>query len=335
MRFGVKLNASAITGPRLIETARAAEDLGFDSLWNSESYGSDAVSPLAWAGAHTERLRLGTNIIQTVARTPAMTAMTAMTLDLVTDGRFVLGIGPSGPQVAEGWHGVPFDRPLGRTREYVSILRQVFTRERTLVHEGAHYQIPADGAGTTGLGKPLKSMLGARPDIPILLAGIGPRTVATATEIADGLILSFMGPEQCTKIYGEAIAAARSPAFEVVCTVDVAIGDDFDQCRDAVRPRIALYVGGMGARAQNFYTDLFARLGYETEARRIQDLYLAGRVAEAQAAVTDEMVDEVALVGPPGRIREQLDRWNSSPVTTLVLNTNDLDILEAVTKLTQ
>ena len=334
MRFGVKLNASGVTGPGLIETARVAEALGFDSLWNSESYGSDAVSPLAWAGAHTERLRLGTNIMQTVARTPAMTAMTAMTMDLITDGRFVLGLGPSGPQVAEGWHGVTYDRPLGRTREYVSILRQVFTRESKLVHDGEHYRIPADGAGTSGLGKPLKAMLGARPNIPILLAGIGSRSVETAAQIADGLMLSFVGPEQCTALYGKAIGAARAPAFEVVCTVDVAIGDDLDGCRDAVRPRIALYVGGMGARAKNFYTDLFARLGYESEARRIQDLYLAGQVPEAQAAVTDEMVDDVALVGPPARIQEQLARWESSPVTTLVLNTTDLETLETIAKLT-
>ncbi len=332
MRLGVKLNASPPSRDQLLRVAQLAEDVGYDSLWSSESYGMDAVSVLAMAGAVTRRVRLGTNIMQTAGRSPALTAMTALTLDLLSEGRFTLGMGVSGPQVVEGWHGQAFHHPLARTREYVAIVRQVIARESRTEFHGDYYDVPYSGADATGLGKPLKAMLAGRPNIPLLLAGMGPRNVELAASIADGLILAFIDPEQIVRLYGDALAAAPG-GFEIVYTPDVVIGEDLESCRNAVRPRLALYIGGMGARGSNFYTSLFARLGFAEESRRIQEAFLDGRVAEAESHVSNEMVDRVALVGPVSRVKEQLSRWARTPLTTLVVNSTDPRVLETMAEL--
>ena len=328
MRLGLALG---YTGARVhvdVQAVQEAERLGYHSVWTAEAYGSDAVVPLAWIGALTYRIRLGTAILQMAARTPAMTAMTAMTLDALSGGRALLGLGVSGPQVVEGWHGEPFGKPLGRTREYVSIVRAILERQRPLEHAGEHYQIPYRGPDATGLGKPLRSIVHGRPDLPIYLAAIGPRNVALAAEIADGWLPVFYSPRRA-KLFEEALAAgfARAGApekrerFDVAPMAPVVVGRDVDACRALVKPRLALYVGGMGARGRNFYFDLACRYGYEAAAARVQELYLAGRRSEAEAAVPDALVDEVALCGPPERIRERLGTWRDAGVTTLVCGT--------------
>src|SRR5215471_11157588 len=260
-----------------------AESLGFDSVWTSESYGSDAVVPLAWIGAKTERIRLGSGILQMPARTPAMAAMTAMTLDALSGGRFMLGVGPSGPQVVEGWHGVAYGKPLTRTREYVAIVRKILAREAPLTHEGDLYRIPYQGPDATGLGKPLKSIVHGRRDLPIYTASIGPAGIALSGEIADGLIPAWMSPEKFD-LFGEPLAKGFAKAatpkslaqFDLAPMVAVVVGDDLEACRSPVKMMLALYVGGMGARGKNFYNDYAKRLGYEEAAEKIQTLYLAG-----------------------------------------------------------
>jgi F420-dependent oxidoreductase-like protein len=302
--------------------ALEADRLGFDSIWSAEAYGSDAVSIIAWAAARTERIGVGTAIMQMPARTPAATAMTAITLDHLTAGRFRLGLGTSGPQVSEGWHGVPFGKPLGRTREYVHIVRQILRRENPLVHEGEHYVIPTQGG--TGLGKPLKTIVHPlRADLPIYLAAIGPKNVALAAEIADGWLPTFYAPAHATLFEGsiaEGLAASGRPreAFDVAPMVSVVVGDDVQACRDLIKPFLALYVGGMGARGRNFYHDLVVRYGYEEAAATVQDLYLEGRKGEAAGAIPDELVDDVALAGPPDRIADRLSIWREAGVDTLI-----------------
>ncbi|HXH84781.1 MAG TPA: LLM class F420-dependent oxidoreductase, partial [Candidatus Tectomicrobia bacterium] len=276
----------------------------------------------------TTRIHVGTAIMQIAARTPAMTAMTAMTLDALSGGRFRLGLGVSGPQVVEGWHGQPFGRPLARTREYVEIVRRILRREKPLEFRGETYQIPYTGPGATGLGKPLRSILHGRADLPIYLAAIGPRNVALAAEIADGWIPVFFSPGRMAMFREwldegfRAAGKAGGPGaqrFDIMPMASVVVGDDVDACRRAVKPRIALYVGGMGARGRNFYNDVARRYGYEDAARTVQDLYLAGRKEEAAAAVPDALVDDVALCGPPGRLRERLAEWKAAGVTTLMV----------------
>jgi F420-dependent oxidoreductase-like protein len=317
----------------LIELAREAERLGYDSAWAAEAWGTDAVTVLAWLGARTTTLELGTGIMQMPARTPAMTAMTAATLDLMSGGRVLLGLGTSGPQVVEGWHGEPFGKPLGRTREYVEIVRAAIRRE-LLEHKGEHYEIPYAGADATGLGKPLKLMLRpARDQIPIYLAAIGPKNVALAAEIADGWLPVWVSPTKLRDVFGDALAAAK-PDFDVAAfSVPVAISDDLQAARDFVKPHLALYVGGMGAKGQNYYNTLVARYGYEQEARRIQDLYLDGKKLEAIAAVPDALVDEVALVGSHERIADRLEAWKESPVTTLLIQAHDPEALRTMAEL--
>jgi F420-dependent oxidoreductase-like protein len=307
-----------------IEQIKAADQLGLYAIWTAEAYGSDCITPLAWAGALTERVHLGTAIMQMHARTPAMTAMTAMTLDQLSGGRFLLGLGLSGPQVVEGWHGQPYGKPLGRTREYVSIVRAIFQREQPLVHEGAHYQIPYHGSDASGLGKPLKSIIHGRPDLPIYLAAIGPKNVELAAEIADGWLPILFSPRHYDPVYrplvesGFAKAGGKSyEQFDIAPSVPVAVGPDVEACRALVKPFLALYIGGMGARGANFYNNVARRYGYETAAETIQDLYLAGRTRDAAAAVPDELVDDLALCGPAERIAEQLELWRRSPATTL------------------
>jgi F420-dependent oxidoreductase-like protein len=328
MRLALHLSYS---GPALdLDMAKVleAERLGYDSVWTAEAYGSDAVTPAAWIAARTERIHVGTAIMQISARTPAMAAMTAMTLDALSHGRFRMGLGVSGPQVVEGWHGQPFGRPLARTREYVHVVRAILRRDKPLEFRGAFYQIPHAGPGATGLGKPLRSILHGRADLPIYLAAIGPKNVALAAEMADGWIPTFFAPRHMRMFrewLDEGFRAAGGPAvkpvqrFDIMPSVGVVVGDRVDACRAKVKGRLALYVGGMGARGMNFYNELVRRYGYEEAARAIQDLYLSGRKAEAEAAVPDALVDDVALCGPRERIRERLADWRAAGVTTLMI----------------
>ena len=334
MKLGLSLGyAPPGTNPAdLFPLVEEAERLGFDSVWVAEAWGTDAVSVLGWLAGRTERIKLGSAIMQIPGRTPANTAMTAATLDLLSGGRFLLGLGTSGPQVVEGWHGQPWGKPLGKTREYVEIVRTALRRD-VVAHEGEHYRIPWDGQGATGLGKPLKLMLRPlRAEIPIYLAALGPKNVALAAEIADGWLPIFVAPERFEDAFGPSLADAP-PDFEIAATASVFVGDDVAALRDALRPHVALYVGGMGAKGRNFYNRLVRRYGWEEEAERIQELYLAGKQREAIAAVPDELVDAVSLVGPKERIAERLEAWHETPVTTLVLGTTQPEALQTLAEL--
>jgi F420-dependent oxidoreductase-like protein len=334
MKLGLSLGyAPPGTNPTdLFPLVQQAERLGFDSVWVAEAWGTDAVSVLGWLAGRTERIKLGSAIMQIPGRTPANAAMTAATLDLLSGGRFLLGLGTSGPQVVEGWHGQPWGKPLGRTREYVEIVRAALRRE-VVAHEGEHYRIPWDGEGAIGLGKPLKLMLRPlRAEIPIYLAALAPKNVALAAEIADGWLPIFVAPERFGDAFGPSLAAAP-PDFEIAATASVLVGDDVAALRDALRPHVALYVGGMGAKGRNFYNALVRRYGWEDEAERIQELYLDGKQREAIAAVPDELVDAVSLVGPKERIAERLEAWRETPVTTLVLGTTQPEALQTLADL--
>ena len=314
--------------------AEEAERRGFHSVWTSEAYGSDAVSPLAWIGGRTEKIRLGTAIMQMPARSPATTAATAATLDLLSGGRVLLGLGTSGPQVAEGWHGQAWGKPLTRTREYVEIVRTILRREQPLEHHGEHYDIPYSGPDATGLGKPLKIIVHPRrADVPIYLAAIGPKNVALAAEIADGWLPIFFSPEHFAETHapmleeGFARRGGRPEGWDLAAHVPVVLADDVEAARDFLKPLLALYVGGMGAKGQNFYTRLAERYGYGDAAATIQDLYLAGKKSEAIAAVPDALVDEVALVGDRARIADRVAAFRESGVTTLVLQARQPEAL--------
>ena len=324
MQLALTLNYSGASVSLDIDKVLEAERLGYGSVWTAEAYGSDAVTPAAWIAARTSRIHVGTGIMQIPARTPAMTAMTAMTLDALSGGRFRLGLGVSGPQVVEGWHGQPFGKPLVKTREYVDIVRAVLRREKPVEFRGEYYQIPYAGADATGLGKPLKSILHGRATLPIYLAAVGPKNVALAAEIADGWIPVFFSARRGAMFRewldeGFKRAGRSRERFDVMPMVPVVVGPDAAACRAAVKPRLALYVGGMGARGRNFYNDIARRYGYEAAAKTIQDLYLGGKKAEAEAAVPDELVDEVALCGPRERIRERLAEWKTSGATTIMV----------------
>jgi F420-dependent oxidoreductase-like protein len=302
-----------------------AERLGFDSVWTAEAYGSDALTPLSWWGSRTERVRLGTAICQLSARTPTAMAMAALTLDHLCGGRFVLGLGVSGPQVVEGWYGQSFEKPLARTVEYVDIVRKVIAREAPVENPGPHYPLPYPGG--TGLGKPLKPIVHPlRKEIPIILGAEGPKNVALAAEIADGWFPIFFSPT-AVKAFEPALAEgfarpdARHTAddFEVIAFAPTIIADDIERAADGYRPMIALYIGGMGAKSMNFHFDVFARMGYEAEARKIQELYLAGRKDEAAAAVPTRLIEETTLIGPKEKIRDDLEGWRESIATTLLV----------------
>src|SRR6202140_2254330 len=293
-----------------------AERLGFDAVWAGEAWGTDAVSPVAWVLARTTRIKAGTSIMQMPARTPAMAAMTAMTLQALSGNRFLCGIGPSGPQVVEGWHGVPFGKPLARTREYIRIIRQVLARAGPLEHHGEHYDIPYTGPGSTGLAKPLRSIIHGDPSLKIYTASVSPAGLRTAGEVADGVLPYFMSPEKAEAIVGPIIEGrARAGKsldladFDNAPYVRVSMGNDLARCRDALRPGLALYIGGMGARTANFYNDLARRIGYEAAAAEIQDLFLDGKREAAAAAVPDALIDEISLIGPPDRIKDRLQAW--------------------------
>ena len=314
--------------------AEEAERCGFHSVWTSEAYGSDAISPLAWIGSRTTSVRLGTAIAQMPARSPATTAATVATLDLLSGGRVLLGLGTSGPQVAEGWHGQAWGKPLTRTREYVEIVRAILRRDAPLEHHGEHYDIPYTGPGATGLGKPLRIIVHPpRPDVPIYLAAIGPKNVALAAEIADGWLPIFFSPERFAETHlpmleeGFARRDGRPEGWDLAAHVPVVVTDDVAAGRDFLKPLLALYVGGMGAKGQNFYTRLAERYGYGDAAATIQDLYLAGKKSEAIAAVPDALVDEVALVGDRARIADRVAAFRESGVTTLVLQARQPEAL--------
>jgi F420-dependent oxidoreductase-like protein len=318
----------------VMQLVTEAERLEFDSVWSAEAYGSDAVSTLAWVAARTERIGVGTAIMQIPARTPAATAMTAITLDHLTGGRFRLGLGMSGPQVVEGWHGVPYGNPLVRTREYVEIVRAILRRDKPVEHAGEHYRIPAEGG--TGLGKPLKTIVHPlRPDLPVYLAAIGPNNVALAAEIADGWLPTVFAPGHVSVFRAsleEGFArGGRDPSgFDVAPMCPVMIGDDVQACRDMLKPYLALYVGGMGARNRNFYAQLVARYGYEAETARIQELFLEGRKGEAAGAVPDTLVDETCLAGPPARVRDAMATWEEAGVRTLIAITTQPQALRVL-----
>jgi F420-dependent oxidoreductase-like protein len=319
MKLGLLVGYSPATMSVPMDMIKQVESLGFSSVWTAEAWGSDAVSPAAWILAQTEQIKVGTAIMQMPGRTPAMTAMTAMTLYSLSKGRFILGLGPSGPQVVEGWHGVPYGRPLTRTREYISIVRKILAREERVIHEGYHYQLPYKGEGATGLGKPLKSILYGDPALKIYTASISPKGMECAGEVADGVFPVWMNParfdifeESLEKGFAKAGGGKGLHDFDVAPFVTTIMSDDLDQCRMPIKANMALYIGGMGAREKNFYNDYAKRLGYEEAAVKIQDLYLDGKKAEAAAAVPDELVDDVALVGPEDRIRDRLQIWKEA-----------------------
>ena len=339
MKLGL---TAAAFGARLtidLNRIKEAEGLGFDSAWTAEAYGNDAVTTAAWILASTTKLRVGTAIMQMPARTPAMAAMTAMSLDHLSGGRFILGIGASGPQVIEGWHGVPYGRPLTRTREYIEIIRKVLAREEPLTHDGFHYHIPIGGEGTTGLGRPLKSILHGDTGLPIYTASISSAGLRCAGEVADGVFPIWMDPERFD-VVGEPLQEGFAKAgggkslenFNVCPMVAVAISDDLEKARMPFKMNMALYIGGMGARNKNFYNDYAKRLGFEEAAVKIQDHYLARERKEAVAAVPDELVDAVALVGTRDRIRDRLGAWKEAAkqrrVDTLLIGTGQPEALQ-------
>jgi F420-dependent oxidoreductase-like protein len=311
--------------PGVAEAVLEAERLGFDSLWTAEAYGSDALMPLAWWGAATQKLKLGSAIVQISARTPAATAMAAMTLDYLSDGRLILGLGVSGPQVVEGWYGQSFAKPLARTREYIGILRDIWARRGPVTSDGPYYPLPLPGG--TGLGKPLKSSLRPlREDIPIYLAAEGPKNIALAGELCDGWLALFYSPHHddfYRAALGEGLArpgARRSEQeFEVAATVPLIVTDDIEGAADALRPMYALYFGGMGAQKANFHADVAIRMGYEAEVATIQEHYLAGRKDDAAAAVPTKLLEKLTLIGPRDKIRHDLEAWRESLVTTLLI----------------
>jgi len=319
MKLGLLVGYSPATMSIPMDAIKKAESLGYTSAWTAEAWGSDAVSPAAWILAQTEKINVGTAIMQMPARTPAMTAMTAMTLYALSGGRFILGLGPSGPQVVEGWHGVAYGRPLTRTKEYISIIRKILAREERVTHEGYHYQMPYKGDDATGLGKPLKSILHGDPALKIFTASISPKGMECAGEVADGVFPVWMNPERfdvfeesLEKGFAKAGGGKSLTNFEVAPFVTCIMGDDIEQCMAPIKNSMALYIGGMGARGKNFYNDYAKRLGHEEAAVKIQDLYLDGKKAEAAAAVPDALVDETALVGPEARIRDRLQIWKEA-----------------------
>jgi F420-dependent oxidoreductase-like protein len=319
---------------------KEAERLGFDSVWTAEAWGSDAVSPLAWIGAQTSKIKLGTAIMQLPGRSPANTAMTAMTLDALSGGRFILGLGTSGPQVVEGWHGVPFDKPLSWLREYVTIVRAIFARDKPLEFSGQRYQIPYRGPGATGLGKPLKSILHGRKDIPIYTGSMAPKSQEQSAEIADGLLLTCMHPERFDVIrphleagFAKAGHGKSLETFDVAPTIACIVGDDLDACRAPLKMSLALYIGGMGARDKNFYNAYIRKVGFDAEAEKIQTLFLAGKRQEAIAAVPDALVDALHLVGPADRIRERFEVWKSLPIGTLIVGAMQIEAVRLLAEL--
>ncbi|MFK7913281.1 MAG: LLM class F420-dependent oxidoreductase [Pseudomonadales bacterium] len=327
MKLGLQLGYwGAGPDPRMVDIAQEAERLGYDAVFTAEAWGSDVFTPLSWIGAHTKTIRLGTGIAQISARAPTATAMAALTLDHLSGGRMILGMGVSGPQVVEGWYGAGFSKPLSRTREYVDIVRQVLRREAPVTSTGEHYPLPYTGEGSWGLGKPLKPITHPlRPDLPIFLGAEGPKNVTMTAEIADGWLPLYYSPYR-QDVYSDQIAGAK-PGFEIMQGLAVVINDDVEAALQPLKHNLALYIGGMGAKSRNFHNELVKRMGFEEAAEKVQDLFLAGKKDEAAAAVPTELADEISLVGSVARIKDRLQAWEDSPVTSLLVSTRNIDQL--------
>jgi F420-dependent oxidoreductase-like protein len=339
MKLGLLLGYSGKNISINIDLIKQAESMGFDSVWTAEAYGNDAITSASWILAQTEKIKVGTAIMQMPARTPAMCAMTSMSLHQLSGGRFIAGLGASGPQVVEGWHGVPYGKPVTRTKEYIQIMRKIMAREGPVEFDGDVYQMPNKGEGTTGLGKPLKTILEAVDHMPIYTASITPAGLRCAGEVADGVFPVWMNPDRYDVIgdyveegFAKAGGGKSLKDFDIAPFVTVAANDDVDAAFDALRPWLALYIGGMGAKGKNFYHDYATRLGYGDVATDIQDLYLAGKKAEAEALVPNSLLDEVSLVGPHDRIRERLSAWKEAgkrgEVGSMLLGVGDPAVME-------
>ncbi len=320
LALGLQLGYWGATPPTdHVALAQEAERLGFDSVWTAESYSNDCFTPLAWVGAHTNRIRLGTSVAQLSARTPAACAMAAMALDHLSGGRMILGLGVSGPQVVEGWYGQPYSKPLTRTREYVEIIRKVLARQEPVTSDGEFYPLPYHGPGAWGMGKPIRCITHPlRADLPIFIGAEGPKNVAQTAQIADGWLPLYYSPYR-QEVYADQLAGA-GPGFEIAALAMVNVNDDLAQALYPVKAMLGFYVGGMGSSKRNFHKELMARMGFPEEAERIQQLFFEGRRDEAIATVPDRFADEISLCGPPERIREKLRDWENSPVTTLLVN---------------
>lgn len=340
MKLGINIGYSGAQLHLPMELVLRVEALGYDSVWTAEAYGSDAVTPLAYIAAKTTRLKLGTSILQIPARTPAMCAMTMSTLDALSGGRALVGLGLSGPQVVEGWHGVPYGKAAARTREYVEILRKIWAREEPVSYNGSEYQLPYTGPGATGLGKPLKSILHGR-QLPVYLATMGPVNIRNTAELADGWLPIWFSPQRM-HLFSPHLEAGFARAgggkswndFDIAAGCTVAIGDDVKALLAMQKPNLALYLGGMGARDKNFHNEMAVKYGYADAATRIQDLYLAGRKAEAAEAVPDELCDEMSLVGPVARIKDRYRAWEDAGVTTMLVQTRQPEALELMADIT-
>ena len=333
LKLGVQLGYWGAQKPvNHVEVAQEAERLGYDSVWTAEAWGSDAFTPLAWIGAQTERIRLGTSVVQLSARTPTATAMATLTLDHLSNGRMILGLGVSGPQVVEGWYGQPFGKPLSRTREYIDIVRQVLRREEPVTSDGPHYPLPFKGEGSWGLGKPLRSIVHPlRPDVPIFMGAEGPKNVALAAEIADGWLPLYYSPFR-QEVYSESLGELK-PGFEISQLVIVNVNDDLEQALVPVKAMLGFYIGGMGAKKRNFHMELMSRMGFEAEAHKIQELFLEGKRAEATAMVPSQFADEISLCGPIDRIKERVQAWRETPVTSLLVGGGDLDVVRTMAEI--
>lgn len=338
MKLGLMLGYSGKQLVLPIDMIKQAESLGYDSVWTAEAYGSDSITAATWILSKTDTIKVGTCIMQMPARTPAMAAMTAMSLSQLSGDRFIVGLGASGPQVVEGWHGVPYGKPITRTKEYIQIMRKIMEREGPVEFAGDIYQLPNQGPGTTGLGKPLKSILAPNKDIPIYTASITPAGLACSAEVADGVFPIFMSPEKfdvlgehLQKGFERAGGGKSLAGFDVAPSVVALMGDDLDALRAPIKDFLSLYIGGMGAKGKNFYTTYATRMGYGDAAEQIQDLYLAGDKAAAAAAIPDALIDEVSLIGPEGRIRERAQDWKAAgarnEVGTLMFNAMQPELL--------
>jgi F420-dependent oxidoreductase-like protein len=341
MQLGITVDMSGPTPKLDMERVLEAERLGFSQVWTGEAYGTDAVTPVTWILSRTTKIKAGTGIMQIPARTPACTAMTVMTLQILSGNRFLCGLGVSGPQVVEGWHGVRFGKPMTRTKEYIAIVRQILERKAVLEFRGEEYEIPYAGPDATGLGRALRSVTHGNPDIPFYLASITPAGLRTAGECADGVLPIFYSPEQPKIVSGPILDGMKKAGrpetlanFDVAPYVRAKLGPDVADCRDAIRPELALYIGGMGARSKNYYNDVAIKLGYEGAAKTIQDLYLDGKKTEAAAAVPDKLIDEISLVGPAERIKDRLAAWQQAAkdhsVGTIVLKGASIDAMRVV-----
>jgi F420-dependent oxidoreductase-like protein len=339
MQLGITVDLSG-PHPKLdMDRVLEAERLGFHQVWSGESYSTDAVTPIAWILARTTKIKAGTGIMQMPARTPACAAMTVLSLQALSGNRFICGVGPSGPQVIEGWHGVPYGKPLQRVKEYITIIKAILAREKPLEFHGDQYSIPYEGPGATGLGRPLRSIAHGDPNVPFFTASITPAGLRTAGEVADGNLPIFFSPDAPEVVTGPTLegrkkAGKTMAGFDTAPYVRAKMGPDLAACRDAIRPELALYIGGMGARSKNFYNDMVSKMGFEADAKVIQDLYLDGKKTEAAAAVPDALIDAISLVGPAERIRDRLQVWkaaaNEGHVGTLVLKGVSVEVMRVV-----